>query len=268
MTMLRVVLCDDEPLALDRMADLLSRCTDVMVVGAAISGQALLDMIGTTRIDVVLLDIEMPHMDGFDVVTALSRQEWSEKNPPPLVIFATARAEFALDAFDTGALDFVSKPVRLPRLQQALDRARASVAQIEAVRRLRELTSQLDRLKSAHAGEDEEGRIWVHKGAATIRLAVADIDWVGAEGEYVRFHAGKDTFLERRSLQNVIAALGPLGFARIHRSTIVNAGKIDAVEKGVWSRPLVKLRSGVKLPVGRKYRSVLKDLLRESLEPA
>lgn len=266
MTLLRVALCDDEPLALDRLTDLLSRCNDVEVVGAAISGEALLDIVGAAKTDVVLLDIEMPQMDGFDVVEALARRDWGADDPPPLVIFSTARAEFALDAFESGALDFISKPVRLARLEQALDRARRSVAQIEALRRLHELSAQLDRLKAAHAGDEDESRIWVRKGAETVRIDARDIDWVGAEGEYVRFHVGKDSYLERSSLQSVVGALEGLGFVRVHRSAIVNGRKIAAVERGLWGRPMLRLRSGAKIPVGKKYREAVRALMEEGIE--
>ena len=237
-------------------------------VGAAISGEALLDIVAATKTDVVLLDIEMPQMDGFDVVEALSRGGWDADHPPPLVIFSTARAEFALDAFDSGALDFISKPVRLARLQQALDRARLSVLQIEALRRLQELSSQLDQLKAAHAGDDDGGQIWVRRGAESVRLDIRDLDWVGAEGEYVRFHVGEDSYLERSSLQNVVATLEAFGFARVHRSAIVNTRKICGIERGLWGRPTLRLRSGAKLPVGKKYSGAVRRMMKEGLDIA
>ncbi len=265
---LRVLICDDEPLAVDRLSELLSRCDAVAVVGAVISGQALIDAIMATKADVVLLDIEMPQMDGFDVVDALSRMEWSPGNPPPLIIFATARPEFAVDAFDSGALDFISKPVRLGRLEQALERARRSAAQIEALHRLRELSHQLDHLKSAHAGTDDGGYVWVRKGPEKIRLNVGDVDWVGAEGEYIRFHVGEESYLERGSLHDVATALGSLGFARVHRSAVVNSRRICAVERGRWGRLTVNLLSGVKLPVGKKYRDAVHRVMKGGLRLA
>lgn len=268
MNPLRVALCDDEPLALDRLSDLLSRCAGVEVVGAAISGKALLEIVGTARVDVILLDIEMPQMDGFDVVEALSRKDWSADKLPPLVIFSTARPEFALDAFESGALDFISKPARLTRLEQALDRARRSIAQIDALRRLHELSAQLDRLKAVHSDDEDGSRIWVRKGAETVRIDVRDIDWVGAEGEYVRFHVGENSYIERSALQSVAAALQDFGFVRIHRSAIVNSRKIVAVERGLWGRAVLRLQTGTKLPVGKKYRDVTRALTADGIELA
>lgn len=263
MAPLRVMLCDDEPLALDRLTDLLSRCSDVDVVGAAISGPELIEALAAARADVVLLDIEMPQMDGFDVVDSLSRIEWSAASPPPLIIFATARPEFALHAFDSGALDFIAKPVRLGRLEQALDRARRSLEQIEARRRLEELSGQLERLKRAHGGGEASGDIWVRKGAERIRLDIGAVDWVGAEGEYVRYHAGAESYLERGSLQGVANALHAYGFARVHRSAIVNRRRVAAIERGRWGRLTLTLPSGARLPVGKKYRAAVLDILQD-----
>jgi two-component system LytT family response regulator len=120
MTPLRILMCDDEPLALDRLAALLARCEGIELVGSMLNGRALLDEVQALQPTLILLDIEMPQVDGFDVVEALSRMAWPASAMPPLVIFVTAHPEFAVDAFDSGALDFISKPVRLSRLEQGL----------------------------------------------------------------------------------------------------------------------------------------------------
>jgi DNA-binding LytR/AlgR family response regulator len=268
MAPLRLLLCDDEPLALDRLTELASRCADVAVAGALLSGRELIERLGEAPADVVLLDIEMPHMDGFDVVEALARIEWDEGSPPPLIIFVTAHPEFAVDAFDSGALDFISKPVRLSRLEQALERARRATEQIEARRRLGELSDQLDALKRAHAGTSDERHIWVRKGTETIRLDLDEVDWVEAEGEYVRFHAAGDSYLERGSLTDAAAMLEPAGFVRIHRSAIVNARRVSAIGKGPWGGLTLHLGSGARVPVGKKYRDAARALTRDRLPPA
>src|SRR5688572_27008495 len=142
-------MCDDEPLALDRLAGLLAQCEDVDLIGQTLTGQDLLAQVAVLAPDLVLLDIEMPRIDGFDVVEALSRMDWAEPAAPPLIVFVTAHPDMAASAFDSGALDFISKPVRLSRLEQALARARQAAAQREAGRRLQELSGQLDALKQA-----------------------------------------------------------------------------------------------------------------------
>lgn len=260
MTPLRVLMCDDEPLALDRLAGLLAQCDDVVLAGQALTGHALLALVEAEAPDLVLLDVEMPKLDGFDVVEALSRMAWPEPALPPLIVFVTAHPEMAIHAFDSGALDFISKPVRLSRLEQALVRARQAAAQRDAGRRLAELSGQLDALKRARAGEDGERHLWVRRGAETLRLDVGQVDWVEAEGEYVRFHAGPDSYLERGSLTETAVLLEPFGFARVHRSAVVNPERVASVERKRWGDLVLHLTTGVRIPVGKTWRDVARRL--------
>jgi DNA-binding LytR/AlgR family response regulator len=254
---LRVLMCDDEPLALDRLGALLARCEGVELLGSMLSGRALLDEVQALQPTLILLDIEMPQLDGFDVVEALSRMSWPAPAAPPLVIFVTAHPEFAVEAFDSGALDFISKPVRLSRLEQGLQRARDAAEQMEAHQRLRELSEQLEDLKRARAAGRESHHIWVRKGAETVRLDIGAIDWIEAEGEYVRIHAGEDNYLERGSLTDAASRFAAHGFARIHRSAVINPERVGAIEKTRWGSLVVRLRSGAEVPVGRKFRAAI-----------
>lgn len=260
MSPLRVLMCDDEPLALDRLAGLLSQCEGVELLGQALTGQALLAQVRALSPDLVLLDIEMPRIDGFDLVEALARMDWAEGGPPPLIVFVTAHPDMAVQAFDTGALDFISKPVRLSRLEQALGRARQAAAQREAGRRLAELSGQLDSLKRAREGGEEERHIWVHRGAETLRLDVVRIDRIEAEGEYVRFHAGGDSFLERGSLTDTAALLAPHGFVRVHRGAVINRDRVASVERKRWGDLVLHLTNGDTVPVGKTYREAARGL--------
>jgi two-component system LytT family response regulator len=260
MAPLRVLMCDDEPLALDRLAALLETCAGVELVGAMLSGRQLLDEVQALKPTLILLDIEMPQVDGFDVVEALSRMAWPEAEAPPLVVFVTAHPEFAVEAFDSGALDFISKPVRLGRLEQGLQRARDAAEQMEARRRLAELSGQLEDLKRARAGVREGHHIWVRKGADTLRVEIGAIDWIEAEGEYIRFHAGADSYLERGSLTEAADRFAVHGFARIHRSAIVNPERVASIEKTRWGGVVVRLIAGAQVPVGRKYRQAVQTL--------
>jgi len=260
MAALRVFLCDDEPLALDRLGELLSRCSDVEIVGSALTGSDLIDQLPTAKPDLVLLDIEMPRMDGFDVVEGLSRMARDGAMTPPLIVFVTAHPELAADAFDSGALDFISKPVRLSRLEKALDRARQAAEQFAAGQRLEELSRQLDDLKQAHYGAGPDAHVWLRRGAETIRVDVEAIDWIGAEGEYVRIHVGADSYLERGSMTDAAVRFGPFGFARIHRSTVVNPARIASIEKTRWGGLIVRLHTDAKLAVGRTFREAARSL--------
>ena len=252
---LRILMCDDEPLALDRLAALLARCEGVELIGSMLSGRALLDEVQALQPTLILLDIEMPQVDGFDVVEALSRMSWPASAAPPLVIFVTAHPEFAVEAFDSGALDFISKPVRLSRLEQGLQRARDAAEQMEARQRLQELSDQLEDLKRARAAGRESHHIWVRKGAETVRLDIGAIDWIEAEGEYIRIHAGEDNYLERGSLTDAASRFAAYGFARIHRSAVVNPERLASIEKTRWGGLVVRLLSGAEIPVGRKFRA-------------
>lgn len=260
MTLARVLICDDEPLALDRLAGLLAQCEGVELAGQVLTGQELLVQVEKLSPDLILLDIEMPKLDGFDVVEALSRRDWLEPATPPLIVFVTAHPEMAVHAFDTGALDFISKPVRLSRLEQALARTRQAIAQREAGRRLQELSAQLDALKRARAGNEEARHMWVRRGAETLRLDIGRIDWVEAEGEYIRFHVGADSYLERSSLTETAALLEPFGFVRVHRSAVVNPERVVSVERRRWGDLVLHLGTGANLPVGKTYRSVARRL--------
>jgi DNA-binding LytR/AlgR family response regulator len=257
MAPLRVLMCDDEPLALDRLAALLARCDGVELIGSMLSGRALLDDVQALQPTLILLDIEMPQVDGFDVVEALSRMSWPAPAVPPLVIFVTAHPEFAVEAFDSGALDFISKPVRLSRLEQGLRRARDAAEQMEARQRLQELSDQLEDLKRARAAGRETHHIWVRKGAETVRLDIGAIDWIEAEGEYIRIHAGEDNYLERGSLTDAAARFAAYGFARIHRSAVINPERVASIEKTRWGSLVVRLLSGAEVPVGRKFRAAV-----------
>ena len=262
---IRALICDDEPLALDRLGDLLSRCPEVEVLGSLLAAGDLVEALGRGDANVVFLDIEMPRMDGFDVVEALSRMAWNGGTEPPLIIFVTAHPELAANAFNSGALDFISKPVRLSRLEQALERARRAIERREAGRRLAELSAQLEELKRLCADTEADQHIWVRKGAETIRLEVQTIDWIEAEGEYVRIHAGASSFLERGSLTDATARLAPFGFVRIHRSAVINPEQVVAVEKSGWGGLVLRLGSGARVSVGRKYREVARALTANGL---
>jgi two-component system LytT family response regulator len=264
MPSLRVLMCDDEPLALDRLAALLARCDGVELIGSMLSGRALLDDVQALQPTLILLDIEMPQVDGFDVVEALSRMSWPAPAVPPLVIFVTAHPEFAVEAFDSGALDFISKPVRLSRLEQGLRRARDAAEQMEARQRLQELSDQLEDLKRARAAGRETHHIWVRKGAETVRLDIGAIDWIEAEGEYIRIHACEDNYLERGSLTDAAARFAAYGFARIHRSAVINPERAVSIEKTRWGGLVVRLLSGAQIPVGRKFRAAVQAFTSEA----
>jgi DNA-binding LytR/AlgR family response regulator len=252
------MLVDDEPLAIERLTDLLARIDDVEVASVHLDPAEALDCLPQVRPDLIMIDVEMPKVDGFDFVEVLSKQRWAETENAPGICFVTAYPQFASDAFDTGALDFLCKPVRLSRLEKTIGRWRLTLAQREALSRLEELTGQLEALRGSRAPAPEPA-LWVHQRGQMVRLPTDALDWVEAEGEYVRLHLREQSFLFRSSITSLEERLADFGFARIHRSTLVNRARVAAVHSSRRGMRL-ELESGVSLPVGRKYRPVVRTL--------
>jgi DNA-binding LytR/AlgR family response regulator len=253
--LLRVMIVDDEPLALDRLTDLLGRLPYIELTGAIGSGSAAIAAINELQPDLVFLDIEMPKVDGFDIVEVLARDTPSAGRPAPLVCFVTAYPQFASDAFETGALDFLCKPVRLKRLEKTIERARIALRQREAANRLAELTTRLDELRHTRTATQERS-LWVQQRGEMIRIPIVALDWIQAEGEYVRLHLGEKSYLLRSSISSLVDDLANEGFLRIHRSLIINLERLSAI-RGTRAGSKAKLSTGVELPVGRKYRRSL-----------
>jgi DNA-binding LytR/AlgR family response regulator len=255
---MRVLIVDDEPLALERLSGLLAEIPDAKLVAKLQNGADAVAAIAEHQPDLVLLDVEMPRVDGFDVVDSLLERCRSADSRLPLICFVTAYPQFATDAFDTGALDYLCKPVRLARLQKTFSRARTALAQRDAAKRLEELAGQLEGLR--HARASTGGRhLWVHQRGEMVRLEIPEIDWLEAEGEYVRLHFGEKSYLHRASISSICSELEPEGFVRIHRSAIVNLARLKAVRRQ-RSGVSVLLDRGIELRVGRKYRHSLRHL--------
>lgn len=251
----RVLIVDDEPLALERLASLLVQVPSVELVGAMSSGAEAVEAVAEQRPDLLILDIEMPKTDGFDVIELIARQELG--SGAPLVAFATAYPQFALQAFDTGALDFLCKPIRLQRLEKTLDRAMKELEYRRGSERLDELRRNLDELRATSAFEQRE--FWIRYRGEALRLVPADVDWIEAEGQYVRLHAGERSYLVRHSISSLLRELSGEGFIQIHRSAVVNRRKIARV-RSTRSGVKVELVSSKALPVGRMYRHALREL--------
>ncbi|HEY0414512.1 MAG TPA: response regulator transcription factor [Allosphingosinicella sp.] len=256
--MIRVFAADDEALALDRLSDLLGRFADVELVGSATSGKAALEQILALRPDAVLLDIEMPLLDGFDVVEALARGEGTK----PLIVFVTAFPHFAATAFDTGAIDLLTKPVRLTRLETAMQRVRQALVDRNANERLRELAGQLEALRRERNAElGERNHLWVQSRGESIRVDLDKVERIAAEGEYVRLFVGEASYLHRESVTGMADRLNPHRFMRIHRSNIVDRDRVVSVRRRATGSYQVVTDRGITLPVGRSYRRAVRTLL-------
>jgi two-component system, LytTR family, response regulator len=231
MTSLRVVLVDDEPLARQRLRSMLADHADVAIVGEAEHVDDAQEVVRRERPDLILLDVRMPGADGFSLVERL------HLTPRPYLIFVTAHAEHAVDAFDAQAVDYLLKPFDEERLARALDRARAALAR-------RAPRPVLERLP-------------VTLGRRTRYVSCADVDWFEGHGNYVKVHAGKTIHLVRTTLAALEEELDPGRFARVHRSAIVALDRVRELQSLGGGEYRVLLADGSQVPMSQRYRDRL-----------
>lgn len=248
MSALRVVIVDDEPLARRGLELELRKIPDVTLVGAAGDGEAGLDLIRSARPDVVLLDVKMPILDGLQLAGMIGDE------CAPAIIFVTAFGQFALDAFNLAAIDYVLKPIAPKRLQAAIERARTRVEQTTAAERAAGLQSLVEamRMDAAGATEAPGAAIWVTGPRGRQRLALSEIEWFEAQRDYVRIHAGARSCIQRGTLSDLSGKLDAV-FVRVHRSAIVNLNAVSAIERRGAGLFAVRLKSDAEIPIGRSF---------------
>jgi two-component system LytT family response regulator len=238
------LIVDDEPLARKRMHKLLGALDDVTVVGEAAGGEEALRAIGERHPEVVFLDVQMPRLDGFEVVRRLTPESC------PLIVFVTAYEQYALDAFRASAVQYLLKPIEREPLRVAMARVRELVAG----RSNASLTDFLARLQQRtafmqHVAVKSKGRMRL--------VRVDQIDWFESAGNYVRLHVGNERFLLRQTMNGLEEKLDPRQFVRIHRTTIVNLGRIREARAASHGDHIVVLHDGTELLLSRGYRDRL-----------
>ena len=250
---MRTVIVDDEPLARDAIRMRLEDEPDIDVVGEAGTGREAVALISEALPDVVFLDVQMPGMDGFEVLDRVA-PTWL-----PIVVFVTAYDRYALKAFETHALDYLLKPFTRDRFKVALERARAAFASAGEPSAQRGLVTLLnDRSGSpADQGKGYLVRFAVkhHRGMRPVR--VRDIDYIQACGNYAEIHAAGWTHLVRMTMQELDQRLDPAMFVRIHRSTIVQIDRIRKIVSDSHGDFDLSLQDGTVLRLSRNYRSRL-----------
>lgn len=254
---LRVLVVDDEPLARAHLRTLLAAREDVEVIGECGDGRTAIESIRADAPDLVLLDIHMPELSGLEVV----REVGPERMPP--VVFVTAHDDYALEAFEAQALDYIMKPIERERLTAAVDRAARSVRL--TARELAEppQAAALARLL-ADAPATRPDRIAIRLDGRVLFVRPADIDWIEAADDSVRFHVGRAVYEQRDTLARLEQRLPAGRFLRIHRSAIVNVERIRELQPWFQGDWVVILADGTKLTTGRSYRPRLKALLDEA----
>jgi len=256
MSPLRVLAIDDEDLALRRIELAVAGMSDVALVGKAHSGLEGGELIALTRPDVILLDVEMANQGGFELVGEL-------KGPDaPLVIFVTAFEAYAARAFRVRAVDYVLKPVDFERLAEALERTRRTLSLSAAERQAAELRNVVAALQRGREPPDPRftREFWAERRGELVRVAVQQVEWLEAEGDYVRLHAEGGSFLIRGPLGDVQAGLDPRAFVRVRRSALVRTDRIRAIRQKVYGDCRIVLASGQEVKVGKTYLPVVRDM--------
>lgn len=258
---IRVAIVDDEAIARRRLMRLLSAEPDVEVVAECPTGRSAIDAIRTATPDLVLLDVQLPDIDGFGVVAEVG----AESMPP--VIFVTAHDAHAVRAFEVHATDYLLKPFDTERFQTAFRRARAHIDQVSSAelgRRLKALVENqfgMTPEQSVVATEPRPGkyiaRLTVRRDGRVVFVRVAEVDWFEAAGNYVRLHVGKSASLLRETMHGLEASLDPAVFVRIHRTIIVNVDRIQELQPWFAGNYVVILRDGTRLKLSRTYRDRL-----------
>jgi len=249
---IRAVIVDDEAVARRRIRRLLAGEKDIEVIGECSNGLQAVSLIETERPDLLFLDVEMPEMNGFELLMQLDRSVL------PVIIFATAFDKYAVRAFESHALDYLLKPIDSERLQSALDRARSHLHREKSADTNREILAMLSELQK-QKGRLE--RIMVKKPGRAFFVKLASVDRFEAADNYIRVHAGPDTHLIRETMSALEARLDPNKFVRVHRSTIVNVDRIKEIHSLFQGRQVIVLHNGDKVTLGRNYRARLDRLL-------
>lgn len=247
--MIRTLLVDDEPPARAGLRVRLAGEPDIEIVGEAPDGPAAVEAILRLRPDLVFLDIQMPGMDGFDVLARAGSECL------PVVVFVTAYDRYAIRAFEVHALDYLLKPYTAERLTESLERVRRELAREggEGPAAVAELLAARER----EAGAAFSGRWAVKDGERYVLLKSDELDWIEAAANYVRFHARGRAYLLRGTLSALERTLDPARFARIHRSTIVNVDRVKEIRPEWHGDFEVILSDGRMLRMSRNYRGAL-----------
>lgn len=251
---LRVLIVDDEPLARGKLRSLLGKEPDVVIVGEAGDGRSAVEAVSKLKPGLVFLDVQMPELDGFGVLEALPEEQ------RPAIIFVTAHDQFALQAFEVHAIDYLLKPFDRERLQRALTRARQVLAAPSGPADLqRQLSSLLAAMKPAPTSPD---RIAVKTGGRMLFVNTGEIDWVEAADNYVKLHLGPRELLMRETMGSIEQRLAAAGFVRISRSAIVHPRAVRELQPLFHGDQAVMLKNGTRLTLSRTHRAALEQLMR------
>ncbi|MBT9332451.1 LytR/AlgR family response regulator transcription factor [Paracidobacterium acidisoli] len=243
---LKTLIADDEPLARERLRFLLAGSEEIELAGECRNGREVVAALRESRIDLLFLDIQMPGRDGFDVFEQIGAANM------PVTVFVTAHNQYAVQAFEVHALDYLTKPVEPERLQSALLRVREQIASRNALltqERLRSVLAGLE--KSSDAPKEYPRRLLVPNGAKESFISVSEIEWIEAADYYSCLHVGARSLMLRETIRQLACTLDPKKFVRIHRSTIVNVDQVREIFREGRSEGSVVLLNGQRLKMSK-----------------
>lgn len=240
---LRAAVIDDEALARERLMSLLAKQADVSVVGECRNGAEAEAFLSENEVDMLLVDIQMPQVGGLDLLARLGKRS-------PLVVFTTAHPEFATQAFDVNAVDYLTKPIEAARLQLAVNRVRERIRAQTAIRAQEVFHQTLANVPAA-AKLFYPKRLLISNAGADVFVDTGEIDWVEAADYYACLHVGKRSLMLRETMKELATSLDPTQFVRIHRSVIVNIARVREVLREGRGDGTVVLRNGERLKMSK-----------------
>lgn len=258
---IRTLIVDDEPLARQNLRLLLTDDPEIEIIGECGSGQEAVQFIEAQSPDLLFLDIQMPEMNGFDVLKRINTERI------PAIIFVTAFDQYALKAFEVHALDYLMKPFTDARFEQALRQAKAQIEQ----REINKLSRKLFALLKDHETTARDAplvragyltRLMIKSASRVFFLKADEIDWIGADDYYVKLHVGRKAHLLRETMNELETKLDPEKFLRIHRSTIVNIDRIKEMHPHFNGDYVILLHDGTELKLSRSRREQVQSILK------
>jgi two-component system LytT family response regulator len=275
MIKLRTIIVDDEPLALRLLQKCLSEYPEIEIVAECSNGREAIDATLELSPDLMFLDIQMPGKNGFEVIKAL------QNDVMPMIVFITTYQQYALDAFDLHAVDYIPKPLDEERLKRAVNRAveryqgtqmignnkQPLIGAIDAlVNKVKNITDNQECSSELHSQTDiTNKKIIIRDAGSAVVIPEANIDWIDAAGDYMCIHANDATHIMRATIKELVNMLDSNVFKRIHRSTIVNVERIQSIQSISKGDYVVLLTCGERLKVSRNYNDAIKEFLHKPL---
>ncbi len=253
--MTSAIIVDDEPLARERIRSLIEERGDIEIIGECKDGKEAVAALLDERPDLVFLDIQMPEMDGFEVIAAIDDEHL------PAIIFITAFDEYAIRAFEVNAIDYLLKPINTARFEKAVSRAIDRLGWREKKESDKTVRDFIERLQLERG---YTARFVVRNQSKLYFVRASDVDWIDSAGNYARLHASGKEHLVRETLKSMESRLNPDIFVRVHRSAIINVERIASVEPHFHGEYVVTMADGAKLTTSRTHSGRLRAIFRQS----